>query len=377
MDQVLPSSQVGVKINEWYKMIRQFSVPDAEILKAEVEQEIEEMEEDQDLLVFYSLMCFRHQLMLDSLEPEDRYRDRPTVDELLEKIEKPQKRLTGLLKYYSLFFRGMYEFDHKEYVEAIGYYRKAERELNAVLDEMEQAEFHYKIADAYYQIDQHFVSLNHLKKAKQLFEKNQLYKVKVIGCNMMVGANMYDMYRLTEAESYYREALSIARGLEEEKVKRIIGVIFHNLGLVYLRGENLIAAEENFKKAIDVKEHIDTVYGVRSLYMMANVLYQCDKAKEARFFYETALNRARTSNEEEYLAKLKIINSLYEEYNETAVKQSLGYLEEKRLWSDFAELTEQLGDFHFEKRNYAEGRNFLKKTIHAQTQILKVTEAIS
>ncbi|MGF7491691.1 Rap family tetratricopeptide repeat protein [Bacillus velezensis] len=376
MDQVLPSSQVGVKINEWYKMIRQFSVPDAEILKAEVEQEIEEMEEDQDLLVFYSLMCFRHQLMLDSLEPEDRYRDRPTVDELLEKIEKPQKRLTGLLKYYSLFFRGMYEFDHKEYVEAIGYYRKAERELNAVLDEMEQAEFHYKIADAYYQIDQHFVSLNHLKKAKQLFEKNQLYKVKVIGCNMMVGANMYDMYRLTEAESYYREALSIARGLDEEKVKRIIGVIFHNLGLVYLRGENLIAAEENFKKAIDVKEHIDTVYGVRSLYMMANVLYQCDKAKEARFFYETALNRARTSNEEEYLAKLKIINSLYEEYNETAVKQSLGYLEEKRLWSDFAELTEQLGDFHFEKRNYAEGRNFLKKTIHAQTQILKVTEAI-
>ncbi len=42
MDQVLPSSRVGVKINEWYKMIRQFSVPDAEILKAEVEQEIEE-----------------------------------------------------------------------------------------------------------------------------------------------------------------------------------------------------------------------------------------------------------------------------------------------------------------------------------------------
>lgn len=49
----------------------------------------------------------------------------------------------------------------------------------------------------------------------------------------------------------YREALSIARGLDEEKVKRIIGVIFHNLGLVYLRGESLSAAEENFKKAID------------------------------------------------------------------------------------------------------------------------------
>ncbi|WP_382893064.1 hypothetical protein, partial [Streptomyces sp. NPDC056664] len=62
---------------------------------------------------------------------------------------------------------------------------------------------------------------------------------------------------------------------------------------------------------------------------------------------------------------------IYEEYNETEVNRSLDYLEKKRLWSDFAELTEKLGDFHYEQRNYAEGRSFLKRTIHAQTQILK------
>ncbi|WP_253295063.1 hypothetical protein [Bacillus atrophaeus] len=64
--------------------------------------------------------------------------------------------------------------------------------------------------------------------------------------------------------------------------------------------------------------------------------------------YETALNRAEDSNEEEYMEKLKIINSLYEEYNETEVYRSLDYLEKKRLWSDFAQLTEKLGDFHYE-----------------------------
>lgn len=142
---------------------------------------------------------------------------------------------------------------------------------------------------------------------------------------MMFGANMYDMYRLTEAESYYREALSVAEGMSEKKAKRIIGVIFHNLGLVYLRAQNLSAAEEYFKKAIEMKEHLDTVYGVRSLYMMANVLYQSNKPKKARFFYETALKRAEDSNEEEYMAKLKIINSIYEEYNETEVYRSLDY----------------------------------------------------
>ncbi len=120
MNPVLPSSHVGVKINEWYKMIRQFSVPDAEILKAEVEREIKQMEEDEYLLIYYSLMSFRHQLMLDYLEPEKKYRTaRPTISELLEKIEAPQKKLTGLLKYYSLFFRGMYEFDQQEFVEGL------------------------------------------------------------------------------------------------------------------------------------------------------------------------------------------------------------------------------------------------------------------
>lgn len=91
MSQAIPSSRVGVKINEWYKMIRQFSVPDAEVLKAEVEQDIQQMEENQDLLIYYSLMCFRHQLMLDYLEPGQTYGNRPTVTELLETIETPQK----------------------------------------------------------------------------------------------------------------------------------------------------------------------------------------------------------------------------------------------------------------------------------------------
>ncbi|MFN2747193.1 MULTISPECIES: Rap family tetratricopeptide repeat protein [unclassified Bacillus (in: firmicutes)] len=376
MSQKISSAAVGVKINEWYNMIRQFSVPDAEILKAEVEREIEQMEEDQYLLVYYSLMCFRHQLMLDSLKPSEKQKKRPTIPDLLEKIESPQRKLTGLLKYYSLFFRGMYEFNQKGYVEAIHYYRKAEKELSVVTDEMEKAEFHYKLADAYYQINQYYVSLNHLTIAKRLFESNSFYKVKTIGCNMMFGANMYDMNRLTEAESYYREALSLAEQLNEKNIKRIIGVIYHNLGLVSEREQQLNKAESLFRKALDMKEHADTIYGIRSQYMLSRVLYQTDKSEEARSFYYIALHRALKCHEEEYKSKLKIIYSIYEEYDHKDVEQSLHYLEKKRLWSEYAELTEILGDYHFEKGNFAEGRKFLKRAITAQTKKFKVTEAL-
>ncbi len=50
MKQTIPSSFVGLKINEWYTHIRQFHVLEAERVKREVEREIEDMEEDQDLL---------------------------------------------------------------------------------------------------------------------------------------------------------------------------------------------------------------------------------------------------------------------------------------------------------------------------------------
>lgn len=54
MEQLISSSKVGLKINKWYKYIRLFSVADAEILKGEVEQEIEHMEEDQDIVVLFA-----------------------------------------------------------------------------------------------------------------------------------------------------------------------------------------------------------------------------------------------------------------------------------------------------------------------------------
>lgn len=119
------SSQVGILINDWYRFIRTFSVPDAEILKEQVEREIENMEEDQDLLLYYQLMEFRHRLMLESLVPIEMNQQRPTLPDLLREIENKQPHVKGTLDYYSNFFRGMHEFHQKNYVVAINFYKVA------------------------------------------------------------------------------------------------------------------------------------------------------------------------------------------------------------------------------------------------------------
>ncbi|WP_260859217.1 Rap family tetratricopeptide repeat protein [Bacillus pumilus] len=370
------SSQVGILINDWYRFIRTFSVPDAEILKEQVEREIENMEEDQDLLLYYQLMEFRHRLMLESLEPIEMNQQRPTLPNLLKEIENKQPHVKGTLDYYSNFFRGMHEFHQKNYVTAINFYKAAEEHLKNVPDDIERAEFHYKLADAYYRIDQHFVSLNHLEKAKEMYSTSEFYKAKVVGCNIKYGANMYDLYRLDEAESYYREALSLAQELNEETAQRIIGVIHHNLGLVKKRAGEIETAENEFLKSIQIKEHAETLSGIRTLYMLSWVFYEQDKKDRGNQYFTIGLNRANFADDQEYRAKLKIIYALFEEYDESEVNVSLGYLESKSLWQDVAELSEKIADINYRKGNFELNREYLKRTINAQQKILKMAEAL-
>ncbi len=63
---------------------------------------IEEMEEDQDLLLYYQLISFRHNLMMDYLFPSDSSKKLETW-EYLRKSEGTGQKLTKSLKYYDHF----------------------------------------------------------------------------------------------------------------------------------------------------------------------------------------------------------------------------------------------------------------------------------
>lgn len=86
----ITSAEVGMKINEWHRHIQKFNVTDAEMLKAEIERDIEVMEEDQDLLIYYQLMAFRHKIMLEYTMPSDE--NRMELSEYLKRKSKGIRR---------------------------------------------------------------------------------------------------------------------------------------------------------------------------------------------------------------------------------------------------------------------------------------------
>lgn len=99
----ISSPHVGMKINEWNRHIQKFNVTDAEMLKAEIERDIDIMEEDQDLLIYYQLIAFRHQLMIDYVIPSEG--NQMELSEYLKRIEGTNRKMEKLVEYYYYFFK--------------------------------------------------------------------------------------------------------------------------------------------------------------------------------------------------------------------------------------------------------------------------------
>ncbi|MCY8495500.1 Rap family tetratricopeptide repeat protein [Bacillus inaquosorum] len=373
MSQAIPSSRVGVKINEWYKMIRQFSVPDAEVLKAEVEQDIQQMEEDQDLLIYYSLMCFRHQLMLDYLEPGQTYGNRPTVTELLETIETPQKKLTGLLKYYSLFFRGMYEFDQKEYVEAIGFYREAEKELPFVSDEIEKAEFHFKVAEAYYHMKQTHVSMHHILQALDIYQNHPLYSIRTIQSLFVIAGNYDDFKQYGKALPHLEAALELAMNIQND---RFIAISLLNIANSYDRSGDDQMAIEHFQKAAKVSRETVPDLLPNVLFGLSWTLCKAGQTQKAFQFIEEGLGHIRThpnaSSYKFYKELYLFLQAVYKEsVDETRILEMLAYFEKKNLHAYIEACARSAAAVSESRCHFEHAAAFYRKVLKAQEDIQK------
>ncbi|UWJ03568.1 tetratricopeptide repeat protein (plasmid) [Bacillus subtilis] len=367
LKQLISSSKVGVKINEWYKYIRMFSVPDAELIKAEVEQELNNMKEDQDLLLYYSLMCFRHQLMLEYLEPKTMNEERPKISDLLEKIESNQADLKGILEYYFNFFRGMYEFEEYEYLKAITFYKQAEKKLSLVADEIERAEFHYKIAEVYYHMKQTHMSMHHIVQAIETYRAHETYTVREIQCSFVMGLNYLDMEYPEKALPHFKNALENAKNVE---IFRLQGVSLYNIGLSYFASDDFEKATEYFGQSLAIYEerYENTNRLLDPLIMLTKTKFKL-KASEATSLCERGLFLSQKLNDEILYHEFRFLKALYNQGSITELGNILTYLEEKMMLPDVEDLATDAAKYYKENEDHKAAGVFFEKVLYAQKHI--------
>nr|WGE04244.1 tetratricopeptide repeat protein [Bacillus subtilis] len=182
---------------------------------------------------------------------------------------------------------------------------------------------------------QTFFSLNHAEKALQSFKAHENYTNRVIKCTMLFAMNKVDLQQWEEALSLYKHAIHIAVQTNDGHSE---GLGHFNLGVCYERQERLEEAKESFIKALTVPAHCESVYSIRSMYMLSRVFYKLGSIESAREWRTKALAYANKVNEEVYIAKLNFIYFLYDETNQESIEAQIAILKARNLWDDVADL---------------------------------------
>ncbi|KKB75066.1 MULTISPECIES: Rap family tetratricopeptide repeat protein [Bacillus] len=363
MKQKIPSEYVAAKLNDWYSAIRKNQVAASELLKAEILRDFEDMEENQDVLLYYSLLEFRHKLMLSYLKPKKS----ENIEKNLRDLEEKEDQMTGLLNYYFWFFKGMYEFKKREFVKAISCYKMAEQKVNALEDKVEKAEFYYKLAEIYYYINQRYLSINYATMASDIFQSYETLKEKKIYCDFIIAGNLVESMKYNDALTNLKHALEDAETIGNS---HLTASAHFNLGNCYFYLKAYQQASEHMENALSIFEKETSSYVPKVLYNLMYVRLKQSRHAEAAECYEKGIKSAASLHDEEHEAKLNILRGLYLDGGDRgAVQKGFDYLESKRLYAAVEELALDAAQYYNQIERLKDSIFYYEKSAQARRKI--------
>ncbi len=268
---------------------------------------------------------------------------RSSILALREELQKTQSSYEKMRIYMNLglsyILLADYENEKDNIINALLSFDEAEkiiRKVNALPDlaevESNKGFIFYKLAhleDTEYNLEkstEHY--LNAIELTKDHGKNEHLTKLYYNLANTQLAFKDKKEEHFKEAINYFEKALENAFSLEEEDT-RLIGFIYHGLGVAYYFLANLVANEEtiredylkksieNFKNALEYfkQEDIFDIASSKSHIALATFELGMLKSvfeyfKEARTYFEQALELYKDRSQEDYGATLFNIGSL-------------------------------------------------------------------
>lgn len=344
---VLPSIEVTSLLNDWYLYIKFQSLDEANRIKKALDDKKQVLERDQAHMIYYMLLDFRYKLML-------RQFDQAATD--LTKIEAKKDQMDGLLTYYYLFFKGNYEYDLEHYDKAIECYQLAEDALQNVPDEIEKAEFHFRVGAAYYQIDHLTLALPHTNKALNIFERNQNYTNKVTDCLILLGSIYMDLKNFSKSLQYYERSLQYYEYVNN--LEFTAGTL-RNLGILYSKKGNSEKAIFYLEKSYRKSNRLD--YQLKSLYLLTKECYKAGDLPSGCKWLHEGLNLASENMEKVFVYRFMILEAL--NINQTNIEfivpEAINYFKKLGLWEYVEGYSLDLAEYFRDNGKYQEASKWL------------------
>ncbi|MEH7706444.1 hypothetical protein COF68_28075 [Bacillus toyonensis] len=350
--------QINHLLNEWYQEIRARHVDAAQLLKQEIENKIQHIEENQTILLHYSLLYFRHQYLVDSLSiSKDSFKQCdaygiPTDD---------------FLSYYYHFFKAIHSNVTGNHNLARIHFDKAESLLSTIPDEIEYAEFHYELAVFYCHTHKSILCINHAMKAKDIFSKHMGYELKVAFCNNLYGLACTHLREWELAEEHYISAMD---AFQKENLEYNILIVRHNLGFMYAT-QNL--SELALRYLSEVNQKLPSDY--KALFIEAREHYKLGENQVAQELIEKGIQLSTQLCIEGYIHHFNILekmnlNSCASDV-EKAILEGISYFEREELYEYINEYTEKLATQFYKENNHVKASYYYYEASKASEKKFK------
>lgn len=354
--------QIATLLNEWYVAIRSRHLEKANNLKEKVELNINEINEDPELQQNYLLFKFRYNYLIDNLG---------VSKDSFKEIDSFGVPTNNALAYYYHFLKAIHANAIGEYTLAKEQYEKAESFLHYVEDELEHAEFYYKLATSHYHVYQSLLAITHVTKAKEIFSKYDGNELNLAFCENLYGLACVHLKEWELAEEYLTAAMDAFQKVGEEK---FITMVKHNLGFMY-GSQDLSAIAIRYLS--EVLENAPDHY--KAIFIKAREHFKLGETTIASELIEKGLGICNKLDNQQYQHHFAILKEMNKKVNaqelEKVVFAGVGYFKSEQLWEYVQEYTEavavqyhnegkfELGSKYFHLSYEAKRENFKKEAL--------------
>ncbi|HDX9579845.1 hypothetical protein M3215_15580 [Bacillus cytotoxicus] len=332
-------------LNTWYQEIRAQHIQKAQQLKIEIDEMIRNLKEDTNLLFYYSLLDFRFKVLVDSMSIT------PTS---FDQVDSLYNHTDDFLSYYYHFFKAIHATILTRNSEARDHYEKAESLLKDVLDELEKAEFNYRIANFYLHTYQPLEAIKHVMKAREIYSKHVGCENNTAACDNIFGAACVDIKQFPQAEESFNSAINILRKQNEDT---LILRVRSNLGFLY-GSQNLSTLA--IRHLSEVTHKIPNHF--KAIFLEAREHFKLGESNIAEELIERGIAICRQIENEEYQYHFSILELMNKgvtaEFLEEIILKAIPYFDKEKLFNYTQEYTEKLAIKFYDEDNHSKASEY-------------------
>ncbi|HDR7969545.1 TPA: tetratricopeptide repeat protein [Bacillus pacificus] len=340
---------------EWYHQMVSQHTDKAITLKQVIDKQIDSIKELDEIFDYYTLFNFRFEMLQGNFEND--------LNDLARIQERPDSRL----QYYYHLFNFIYATEVGQYTRAEYHMELAESLLPILNDELETAEFHYRLSLYYYYLAQATLSVNYANKALDYFSNEEGYDIKAAACVNTLGMASITLGQFDMAEEYLVDALNTFQRIQAPEI--IILKVRYNLGLMYADQGLSELAIRHLNEVYESFPTKDKVNYVKLLRILAREHIHLQQNESASPYIEEGLKICNKEYYYHFTILNNINNSIPAMRLEEIMSEAIPYFKEQELWNDVIIYTELLGNQWYNMGEKEKACDCYRESLDARKQL--------